>query len=299
MKPAKLRLIFVVVIFACSLRPLFGQDTLLGVLEDNPGWYAAEPNFRSVRVIFKKVGAEWEAFPSDCLNQVCLKQIAAKFPWEVSWTIGIDGKKLGNVIGQTPQQYHWYAAVGQQEIISKGSIPTVGKRSPNPFIGATVYRPLVANSRPYFKDPERWKPNSPSANLLTDLRRNFRAKFPKLCHSNEDEMKLEPLDYKDEDVQLTKAYVSNSGWVLAEMHLQAIDCADAEAGFEIDDPWFAVDPKGTVRYLDAGLWLVDAGDYDNDGRSELLFWIHREDEGGYELFYDNFKKHTVFHFSYH
>ena len=96
-----------------------------------------------------------------------------------------------------------------------------------------------------------------------------------------------------------KAYGSDEGRIVAEMHLEAIDCGDVEAGFDIDDPWFVVDLTGIVTYLDAGLSLVDAGDYDNDGHSELIFSIHRENEGGYELFYDTFTKRSVFHFTYH
>ena len=79
----------------------------------------------------------------------------------------------------------------------------------------------------------------------------------------------------------------------------AIDYGDMEAGFEIDDPWFVTDPHKAVRYIGAGMWLVDSGDYDNDGKSELLFSIDRENRGGYELFYDGFKNHAIFEFGYH
>jgi len=79
----------------------------------------------------------------------------------------------------------------------------------------------------------------------------------------------------------------------------AIDCEDTEAGFEIDDAWFAVGVDKSVQYLDSGMWLVDAGDYDNDGKSELVFAIDRYNRGGYELFYDDFKQHSTFEFSYH
>lgn len=45
--------------------------------------------------------------------------------------------------------------------------------------------------------------------------------------------------------------------------------------------------------------LVDAGDYDNDGKSQLAFSTDRYDRGGYELFYDDFRKYAVLEFSYH
>jgi hypothetical protein len=58
-------------------------------------------------------------------------------------------------------------------------------------------------------------------------------------------------------------------------------------------------PDGQTTFLGNGMQLVDAGDYDNDGKSELVFAIDRANEGGYELYYDDFKRHAVFQFSYH
>jgi hypothetical protein len=96
------------------------------------------------------------------------------------------------------------------------------------------------------------------------------------------------------------AYGSKKGWTVARLHLGgAIDCSDTEAGFEIDDKWFVVDPKQSGWYLDEGMWLVDAGDYDNDGQSEVIFSIDRENRGGYELFYNDFRKRVTFEFGYH
>jgi hypothetical protein len=164
-----------------------------------------------------------------------------------------------------------------------------------------VYRPLVANSKPYFKDPESWKASQLSPDLLKLVRQQFRRKFSRLCKSSkQDETKLEPFLYQDEDIKLVKAYASRRDWAVARLHLaEAIDCNDMEAGFEIDDPWFIVDPQKAARYLDVGIWLVDAGDYDGGGKSELLFSIDRYNRGGYELFYDDFAKRVVFEFSYH
>ncbi len=280
-----------------------GQEILLGVLEDNPGHYSGEPNFRTVRVVFKKSGSDWQPFRSDCADQDCLKTVASDYPREVDWTIAFDGKNIGRVTGRTPKNFGWYASVGQQEITSTGAVPSVGKREVEygGFLGAPVYRPLVANSQPYFRDAESWKTAEVSANLVRLVRQQFRREFPKVCRiSRHDETKLEPFPYRDEDVRPVKAYASTKGWTVVRMHLaEAIDCEDAEAALDIDDPWYAVDSNRFVEYLDSGLGLVDAGDYDNDGKSELLFSISRDNRGGYELFYDDFKKHVAFEYSYH
>jgi hypothetical protein len=218
------------------------------------------------------------------------------------WTVGFDGKNLGQVTGETPRVYRLYSEVGLQEITSKGPIPTVGERS-REYGGDTdalVYRPLLTNSRPHVTDPDSWKLSRISPELVRALRHQFRRQFPKLCRLGEDKTRLKSFAYSDEQIGVMKAYASNKGYVVARLRVGgAIDRSDTEAGFEIDDKWFVVNPQHSVRYLDDGLWLVDAGDYDNDGQSELVFSINRDNRGGYELFYDNFQKRAVFEFSYH
>ncbi len=47
------------------------------------------------------------------------------------------------------------------------------------------------------------------------------------------------------------------------------------------------------------MWLLDAGDYDGDGKSEVLFAIDGYDLGGYRFFYQNFNKSAEYVFAYH
>jgi hypothetical protein len=279
-----------------------GQDIVLGILEDNHGWYAGEPNFRDVRVVFRKVGLEWKPFPSDCPDQLCLKTVATNYPNEMTWTIAFDGKNAGQITGHTPIEFKWYAAVGQQEIADTAHVPTIGKRSSEfgGYTEAAVYRPLIANSQPYFKDPDEWKPIRPSQDLISQLQQAFRKQFPKLCRlGGPEHNRMDAFPYRGQEIAVVKAYGSKLGWTIARLHLEAVDCRDTEAGFDIDDPWFAVAPNGSATHLADGMWLVDAGDYDNDGKSELVFSIDRDNRGGYELFYDNFTKHVAFEFNYH
>jgi len=297
------RLTIILLIIGAAVANAEAQTSTLGVLEDVPGVYFGEPNFRSVRIVFQTDGNSWRAFRSDCPDQNCLKTITSEYPSDVTWNVTFNGRNLGQITGHTPKEFKFYAHVGQQEIVSGGDVPTVGRRSAefSGFIGHKVYRPLVANSQAYFLDPDSWEPSQISTAIGGLLRQEFRRKFPKLCRiSKKDETKLEPFLYRNQDIKLVKAYGSKQGWRLARLHLEeAVDCKDTEAGFEIDDPWFVVDSRQLVRYLDSGMWLVDTGDYDNDGRSEVVFSIDRENRGGYKLFYDDFKKRAVFEFSYH
>jgi len=287
--------------FICSGLP--GQNITLGILEDVPGIYADQPSSSMVRVVFRKNGDSWEAYPNDCRDQSCLRTITDKYPREIAWTIAFDGKRLTQLTGQTPKEFKYYSGVGLQEILNKANMPRIGQKSSaySGFLETPVFRPLVAISQPYFSDEESWKPSQLTGNLAILLRRSFRTKFPKMCRSSKkDETQLEPFLYSDEDIKVVKSYASKKGWTIARLHLEgAVDCNDTEAGFEIDDPWFVVDSRRSVQYLDEGMWLVDAGDYDNDDKSELIFSIDRYNRGGYELFYDDFKKRAIFKFSYH
>jgi hypothetical protein len=279
-----------------------GQSLLIGVLEDVPREHAQSPNPR-VRVLFRKQKAAWLPFPNDCRNEECLKTVASRFPDRTLWTIAFDGHGLGTLSARTPQQYFYYSEIGLQDVESGTQLPRVGKQSPEfgGYTGKALFRPLVAISRPYFADPEAWEPSQLRPELLIVLRSQFRQHNPNLCRLSErDESTLEPFRYGDEEMKVVKSYHSTGGWTIARVHLAgAIECDDVEAGFEIEDQWFVITPQNTASYLDSGMWLVDVGDYDNDGKSELLFAINRDNRGGYVLYYERFKKNSSFEYTYH
>jgi hypothetical protein len=295
--------ILVFMVLGIGVRRVAGQNPVLGVLEEVPGVYAGEASSPGVRIVFHRDSQGWLAFRSQCPDQRCLKTISSEFPSQMNWTISFDGHKVGQLTARTPGEFKFYSHVGLQQIVSGNMVPTVGKKSVE-FSGSLetpVHRPLIANAEPYYKDPDFWKPAQPANEYVRLLRQQFRRKFPRLCRiSKQDETKLETLSYHDEDITTVKGYTSKRAWWVVRLHLEgAVDCNDLEAGFEIDDPWFAVDPQHVATYLDSGLWLVDAGDYDNDGRSELVFSINRDNRGGYVLYYDDFGKHATFEYSYH
>ncbi len=277
------------------------QNLVLGFLEDIPEDGCQSHAF-GVRVAFRRTDLGWQPFPSECRDQNCLKAISSRYPGTVVWTIAFDGKNLGQVKGRTPKEYNFYSRVGLQEVVDSSTVPVIGQRSSEfaGFAGCPLYRALVANSKSFFRDPESWKPLQPSTEVSEALHRGFRKKFPKLCELAKDESTLKSFPYRDQQVKIVKSYRSKDGRLLARLHLAtAIDCEDTEAGDEINDPWFALDSQGVARYLDSGMWLVDAGDYDNDGKSELVFSIDRYNRGGYEIFYDDLAKHATFEFNYH
>jgi len=293
--------VLVLIFLTSSFPKALGHTIVLGVLEDHGGHYAGDPNFWAVRAVFEKEGDEWEPFTNDCRDRTCLKNSTSSYPGEVTWTITFDGKNLGQVTSRTPKDFMRYSGVGQQEITSKEPVPTVGDRSSKfgGFTDASVYRPLVANSQPYFKDPESWKPSQLSNDVTRILRKHFREKFPTVSNcTNPDENVAKPWPYLDEDIKIVKAYSSKTAWSVARVQLEEYRC-DGPSDDAFVDQWFVISPRLEVTFLDAGMWLVDAGDYDNDGRSELVFSIDRYNRGGYELFYGDFEKRVTFVFHYH
>ncbi len=295
----------ILILFTSALLNLgaSAQSQFLGVLEDVPALYPGNANTPGVRVAFEKADGQWRALPSECPDEACLKAITSRYPARTTWNVVLEGKRVATVGGRTPKTFGKYSHVGLQQVESAGTVPIIGKRSVEygGFLGLPLFRPLVANSQPFFADPDAWKAAELSAENIALARAEFHRSYPKLCRASEDvEAQPEPLNYRDEDLYVVKSYASRGGWKIVRLHLpDAIDCLDEESGLEIDDPWFVITPQNTAQFLDSGIWLVDTGDYDNDGNSELVFSIDRYNRGGYELFYDNFRKRAVFQFSYH
>jgi hypothetical protein len=277
------------------------QSRLIGVLEDNPGHYDDDSHYRDIRVVFRREGIRWVAFPNNCPDQNCLKTIAAKFPAQVNWTVSFDGKQIGRIVGRTPSSFDFYSTIGQQTIAGSIAPPSIGKPSADfaGFLGEPVLRPLVAVSQPNYRDPENWKPAQLSSYTIAAVRKAFRSRFPKVTNCSPlDVEHANPWPYTDANLVVKKAYSSNRHWLIAEVLLSGDEC-DGPPDDAFTPQWFVITPEQQVRFLGSKMWLVDAGDYDNDGKSELVFSIDDYNRGGYELFYDDFSRHATFEFGYH
>ena len=127
----------------------------------------------------------------------------------------------------------------------------------------------------------------------------FREKFPTVmnCEKIED-IAPNPWNYSDSDIKVEKAYSSLQYWAIAKLRLNNSRC-DGPPDEPFHGQWFYISPEGKLNSLGGGMVLVDAGDYNNDGKSELVFMIDRYNRGGYEIYWDNFTKHAVFEFGYH
>jgi hypothetical protein len=294
------RLLFKVALLSSSCFGVSAQSVILGVLEDVPPVYAGDTDKPAVRVMFQFDGGKWIAFPSDCPDQECLRRIVAQYPASVRWSIGFNGREIAKLSSRVPLQFDFYAHVGLQNLDQPSQAPKVGPKSEEfgGFAEQAVYWPLVANSETYFSDPDHWRGLPVPGEVQIALHRAFRRENPKLCKRDQtDETKSTPFAYTDAQVQIAKALKSRAGIWIAKLHLENASACDDVV--EFDDPWFVVNRNGSTNYIGEGMWLVSTGDFNNDGRSEILFSINRYNLGGYELFYDQFTKHVSFEFNFH
>lgn len=294
---------FYVILLGTVSVVLAAQDdaVLLGVLEDIPGVYAGQSNSRKVRILFTRKDSKWIAYQSECSEPECLKRITNQYPQNVHWFVGLDGRQIGEVMARTPRDFGFYAQIGLQDIIG-GSAPVIGKRSHefSGFDSGEVYRPLVTVSKPYFKDPALWKRVKVTSQIRKQAYTLLRDKGPSVCkEGRSDAQPLVPLRYGAEDLGI-RAHRSKDGWLIMTITVVgAYYCNAGNGDGLLDAQTFAVTPAGTAQFLGAGLVLVDAGDYDGDGRSELMFALSLYNRGGYVLFSDDLTEQARFVFSYH
>ncbi len=264
---------------------------LLGVLEEVTT--SRQAPAQAVRVLFQSDGQDWRPLATDCPDYDCSRPMVARPDREAVWTISSEGQNLGQVRSRITAEFDLNAALGRQMLVAQTSLPAL--RSAHYGGGdEPAFRPLVATSRNYVSDPDEWKPSSVSSDIGTAVRKAFRAEYPQAhnCTSGQS------YAYRDSDITISGAYGSKFYWHLVEVNLEA--CANTEDGDKaLHSQWFAVNGANEAEYIGEGIELVGSGDYDNDGSSELVFSITRENRSGYELFYDDFSKRATFLYTYH
>ena len=108
-----------------------------------------------------------------------------------------------------------------------------------------------------------------------------------------------PYSFTPDDMVIYQVYMSSGNQKLVATGLdpKKYGC-DGPMPPEWQDNWFLIDGD-TMDFLDQELTLIEAGDYDNDGKTELLFWHSGYNEDGYILMYNSFTQKAEFLWSYH
>lgn len=253
--------------------------SLVGVLEEPQCRYGVG---RFVRPLFLSKGGAWLSLDSaQAANPYIQKQM--------SWSIAFDGRKVGTLqtssSGFNSPDSWIYKRDHLLKLASGDLAPSVANKS-DQFWGwcqRPSVRPLVVVSDENVEDPEKWKPTAISSDDLKQVFDEFKrhAGIAFVC-ANTLEQGV-PFDYGPQDIEALKSYKDSAGRRLITVRLKNGSNCDGP----IDKSWGRhsfLATKNNIAYLGVGLELVDAGDYDGDGTSELLFWFSGYNHDGYMLY---------------
>jgi hypothetical protein len=260
--------------------------------EEMVDWKPGVARQRVIRPAFEKTGSRWKEVD------------VSSVPQHMEWTIAFHGRNLGQVDSKGGPE--GLTAV-QTVVTAVGVVPTVGSPSQKlaglMAIGPTkVRRPLTVVSKPYFQDPDGWKRTTKLPQEVSELvRKAFRHDFPHVDRCKDEEIVERNWKFPDSALALPIAYASNKRSFLVRASLNAGDCGYVDDPDDpLSNPWFFIAPDGTVRRIGSFMTLLDTGDYDNDGKSELVFFLSQgEDTDGFVLYDANLQKRAGLTWHYH
>ena len=251
----------------------------------------------AVRPLFAKSHGNWIALSTaEASRVVDLRSI--------SWTVAFDGRSLGSVHTDDPgftSRYEWtYPRDRRLTVRNDPRPPTIANRK-RAFAGwcsSPPTRPLVLVTTGNVKDPDVWKPFTPEASVRERLFLDFKKLAGRAVRCPKDPVKAVPFKYTAMNIVVGTGYRDRIGRELIALHLDdRLNECDGPSGEEWATQWFLL--ADGVHPLGSNLELVDAGDYDADGKSEVLFWYSGYNKDGYTLFYNDFNRHVDFRWGYH
>lgn len=271
-------------------------DLVVGILEHPQ---CKQEPLSAVRPLFHKHDQQWAALSSE--------ELSLGVPLaDVSWTVALNGSRLGSIKTVDPgfsSPYAWTYARDRLLVLAPDQpIPAVanGQSLFGGWCEVPENRPLVVISRPNLGDPDGWKRFNPDSTLRSQMFARFAAAAGEAntCESQDAETPS-VWAYSADDLLVSSSYQDHAGRRLVALALNPTrNHCDGPRDDAWSTYWFLV-VKDSITPLGANLSLVDAGDYDADGSSELLFWYSGYNKDGYSLFYDGLRKRVDYQWSYH
>jgi hypothetical protein len=260
---------------------LFGSSasawtSWVGVLED---WPVAsdekqDPNNvvkyeARIRPLFIRIDAQkWQAAPRPGESNP-----AAPLPKAFSWDVCFSGRGEGQLTAMLIAD-GMPTTTPPYILRSEDRAPWRTRRSSEyaGWLPAPVYKPilLMSSLSSSCKDPEKWKQAGAEkakvkiSAMIAILREKFTGSDPGLSS----------YEFNDKDVKIFRSWSSPKQGLYVALKTKTKD-SPIET--------FRLSPEGLVSYLGRDMMLVDSGDFDGDGATELLFKRRAEKKDVYEL----------------
>jgi hypothetical protein len=297
MKPITWILLSWLAIFAGNVSAMDGaKQLLLGVLEEPQ---CSKTKDIRARVMFAYDGTGWHTLTSPDLD--VSKQITNQ-----EWTLGFDGKSLGTLMlndtsQNSPKPSDWYYSRDKLYSYAGNVTPIVNrKKAFGGWCDPPQTRPLVLVSMPNVSDPEHWKPFPVGNDYKQKLYEAFKRAVGNVINCKDPyDNKGELFLYGVEDLNIHNGYRSSSDSALISIGLDLgkYRC-DGPSDTSWAPQWFLI-RSDQITFIGNEMVLVDAGDYNGDGKSEILFWSSGYNKDGYILYFDNLRQKVEYKWSYH
>lgn len=258
---------------------------------------------RTITPLFEKDQSGWKPVRDRDLSQ------------RITWSVVFDGKNLGTIDSEPIPRAILGNVTGPTNIHSiltpAKEIPVVGKPGGR-FSGSSgklVRRPLVVVSKPNFSDPDEWKPSAIPNGILEEVRTTFRTTFRHIrqCNAAGEALK-DDWSIPASEIVVSKSYGSTKHEYIVETHVLHSKCLFNVYGGDFQsmggNQVFFASPDHKAVLLGLQWELLDAGDYDGEGRSEVIFQVAEGKDidietEGYVLFYDDFQHNARFTWTNH
>ncbi len=170
------------------------------------------------------------------------------------------------------------------------------------WCSAPAIRPMVITTIEKPSDPSAWKPFGVPVEYRERLLEPFRLAVGRVnllnCNTSGGS-EPQPFSVRVEDLRIFKGYASRSKEELISIGLDPSTYRyDGPAGTTWARHWFLL-TDNVVDYVGNSMELVDSGDFDADGKSEVLFWHSEYNQDGYVLYFDDMRRRVDYTWGYH
>ena len=234
------------------------------------------------------------------------------------WTIAFDGRDRGfvNTIARSdvPRDVAIFRRDYVLDLVASQSLfaapsPNASRETTSAFAGWCEHdatRPLVVVSDARATDPDQWHRQQPAAAETSRAFALFKVRADSAQYCPKGDEVSTPLHVRPNDVEIVSAYIDARGRRLIGIRIkpQLRKCdGPPEDAWHVH--WYAVtnavrnNARNDARFIGRSMSLIDVGDYDGDGVSELLFWFSAYNRDGYVLMHSDFRGRVEYLWSYH